>query len=296
MNHVFILNPASGKKRSTTLVNDIHQHMQVLNETYEILFTEYPGHATKLASKYHESDTCVYAVGGDGTAYEVLNGLHENVCLAIVPAGTGNDFYRMLDLGKNLKLSLKETIFGREVKVDYATVNGKKFINMMAMGLDAYANHIAQHITRKLPIPKSLVYVAAALIAIANPKQIDVETTIDGKIINKRITLAAIMNGKWYGGGFTPTPNANIQDGKVDICFVDQCSLFRLLQLLPKYAKGTHVNEKETSFYRCSEIELKTKQPAPLSIDGEVFVETSISVKVMHQKLRMRVPQQSTLK
>ena len=296
MNHVFILNPASGKKKSISLVNDIHHHMGELKEPYEIIFTEYSGHATEIASNYHDENTCVYAIGGDGTAYEVLNGLQDNVCMAIIPAGTGNDFYRMLDLGKDLKTSLKDTIFGREVYVDYAIANGKKFINMMAMGLDAYANRVAQDITRKMPIPRALVYVASALIAIANPKKIDVETTINGEVIKKRIVLSAIMNGKWYGGGFTPTPDANIQDGKLDICLVDDCSLLRMLQLLPMYSKGTHVNEKEVTFYRTEEFILKTKELAPLSIDGEVFTEDTLHVKMMHKKLRMRVPQQSALK
>lgn len=295
MNHVFIINPASGSKKSVLLVDDIHRYLGELKEPYEIIFTEYAGHATEIAANYHEPDTCVYAVGGDGTAYEVLNGLQDNVCMAIVPAGTGNDFYRMLDLGKDLKTSLKDTIFGREVLVDYAVANGHKFINMMAMGLDAYANQVAQNIAKKLPLPRALVYVASALIAIANPKKIDIEAHINGEVIKKRIVLSAIMNGKWYGGGFTPTPNASIQDGKLDVCFVDDCNIFRMIQLLPMYSKGTHVNEKEVTFYQTEEFTLKTKELAPLSIDGEVGNETSIHVKMMKQKLRMRVPQQSAL-
>ncbi|MBS3991975.1 MAG: diacylglycerol kinase family lipid kinase [Erysipelothrix sp.] len=295
MNHIFIINPASGSKKSVSLVEDIHRHMGELKEPYEIIFTEYAGHATEIAANYHDTDTCVYAVGGDGTAYEVLNGLQENVCMAIIPAGTGNDFYRMLDLGKDLKTSLRDTIFGREVLVDYAVANGRKFINMMAMGLDAYANQVAQNIAKKLPLPRALVYVVSALIAIANPKKIDIEASINGEVIKKRIVLSAIMNGKWYGGGFTPTPDASIQDGKLDICLVDDCGLFRKLQLLPMYSKGTHVNEKEVSFYQTDEFTLVTKELAPLSIDGEVGNETSLHVKMIKQQLRMRVPQASAL-
>lgn len=295
MNHVFIINPTSGSKKSVLLVDDIHRHLGKLKEPYEIIFTEYVGHATEIAANYHDVDTCVYAVGGDGTAYEVLNGLQDNVCMAIVPAGTGNDFYRMLDLGKDLNHSLRDTIFGREVYVDYAVSNERKFINMMAMGLDAYANHVAQNIAKKLPLPRALVYVVSAIIAIGSPKKIDIEAHINGEVIKKRIILSAIMNGKWYGGGFTPTPNASIQDGKLDLCFVDDCSVFRMIQLLPMYSKGTHVNEKEVSFYRTEEFTLSTKEVAPLSIDGEVGYETTIHVKIMKQKLRMRIPQQSAL-
>lgn len=295
MNHVFIINPTSGNKKSALLVDDIHRHLKKLNEPYEIIFTEYTGHATEIAANYHDVDTCVYAVGGDGTAYEVLNGLQDNVCMAIVPAGTGNDFYRMLDLGKDLNNSLRDTIFGREVYVDYAVSNGRKFINMMALGLDAYASHVAQNIAKKLPLPRALVYVVSAIIAIASPKKFDIEAHVNGEVIKKRIILFAIMNGKWYGGGFTPTPNANIQDGKLDLCFVDDCSKLRLMQLLPMYSKGTHVNEKEVSFYRTEEFTLRSQEIAPLSMDGEVGYETFIHVKMMKQKLRMRIPQQSAL-
>jgi len=295
MNHVFIINPTSGNKKSALLVDDIHRHLRTLKEPYEIIFTEYTGHATEIAANYHDVDTCVYAVGGDGTAYEVLNGLQDNVCMAIVPAGTGNDFYRMLDLGKDLNNSLRDTIFGREVYVDYAVSNGRKFINMMALGLDAYASHVAQNIAKKLPLPRALVYVVSAIIAIASPKKFDIEAHVNGEVIKKRIILFAIMNGKWYGGGFTPTPNANIQDGKLDLCFVDDCSKLRLMQLLPMYSKGTHVNEKEVSFYRTEEFTLRSQEIAPLSMDGEVGYETFIHVKMMKQKLRMRIPQQSAL-
>src|SRR5690554_5622802 len=120
MKHVFIINPTSGKGKAYKQVDVIQEIFNTLDEEYEILFTEYQGHATELVRRFKTSDNVtIYAVGGDGTAYEVLNGLQDEVAMAIIPAGTGNDYYRMLGYTKKeLKDIILETVQGKTVKVD----------------------------------------------------------------------------------------------------------------------------------------------------------------------------------
>ena len=97
MKHVFILNPFAGKKDSETYMGLISEYFSTHGGEYRILTTEYPGHASELAARYTaEEDVCVYAFGGDGTAYEVLNGLNDGVAMALIPNGTGNDYFRKI--------------------------------------------------------------------------------------------------------------------------------------------------------------------------------------------------------
>lgn len=97
MKHVFIINPISGKGKTLKVAENIEKVCQREKLDYEINYTNYPGEATKIAKKYRFSQNIIYSVGGDGTLNEVLNGIvgTKNI-LAIIPSGSGNDFYKTL--------------------------------------------------------------------------------------------------------------------------------------------------------------------------------------------------------
>lgn len=297
MKHVFIINPTSGKGKAYQQVDVIKEIFSERNDSYEILFTEYQGHATELVRRFKVSDdVTIYSVGGDGTAYEVLNGLNDQVAMAIIPAGTGNDYYRMLGYTKEqLKDILLETIDGKVVKVDYGLANDRRFLNMIALGLDADANQVAQDIGKKLPIPRTLVYAISAIFVILKPKKLDLHIKIEDKIIDRKAILIAIMNGRWYGGGFQPTPDASIQDGMLDICVVSDMSFVRMLQLLPKYFKGKHKGNPEVEFFKAEQLELKTDSLSSVSCDGETSKQNKMSFKLVKNGLALRVPKSSSL-
>jgi diacylglycerol kinase family enzyme len=95
MKHIFIINPISGTKKFNQYMDYIEETMKDRKLEYEIILTQYEKHASTLASKYDENDdVTLYVFGGDGTVHEVINGIKPNIPLAIIPVGTGNDFYR----------------------------------------------------------------------------------------------------------------------------------------------------------------------------------------------------------
>lgn len=297
MKHVFIINPTSGKGKAYKQVDCIKNIFANRSDEFEILLTEYQGHATELARRFKMSDEAIiYSVGGDGTAYEVLNGLQDQVSMAIIPAGTGNDYYRMLGFTKkNLEDIIKETIDGKFVNVDYGISNDRRFLNTMALGLDADVNQVAQDIGKKLPIPRSLVYVISALAIIAKPNRINIELEINGETIQRKTILTAIMNGRWYGGGFQPAPDASIQDGQFDICVVSDMPLRRILKLLPKYYKGTHGGNPEVEFFKATSLSLKADKMCSVSCDGETSKQDNLKFRLVPKGLRLRVPLASSL-
>ncbi len=299
MKHIFIVNPVSGHGRSKKIIPWIHDYCQANGKDYEILMTEGKGHATQLAARYTaKDDVTVYACGGDGTGYEVLNGMQAGVPMAVIPSGTGNDFTRMFEYPKGL--SLKETLFqtidGKEAQVDIGRANQTMlFHNCLTMGLDAAVTVKAEKLGKKLPIPSKLVYIVSVFLTLKERKPIDLELTMDGKTTHHQMLLLAIMNGKFYGGGFQPTPDASVQDGVFDICLVDYTSLSRILLLLPKYMVGKHVLEREAHFYKCTSLQVKTAQLVPSQIDGEVKYLQEYDCELQPKFITVRVPQASGL-
>jgi len=296
MKHIFIINPIAGKKDSTRLIPVIEKQF-TSNDDYQIIVTEQIGHATQIATTYQkEDDVCLYAIGGDGTAFEILNGLNDGVSMAVIPNGTGNDYFRMINYqSDDIEQILIDTINGKTVLVDYGMANDRRYLNSSSMGVDADVNDLANKIGAKYPIPKSMVYIVAAIITIFNVKPIDIDMILDGKEIKKHALLIAVMNGKYYGGGFLPTPMADIQDGLFNICVVENMKFSRIVKVLPKYFKGEHIGIPEISFYQANTAILNTPNEVLYGCDGETKYATNIEYRLFKKALSLRVPQGSTL-
>jgi len=296
MKHIFIINPIAGKKDSKKLIPVIEKQFSS-NDDYQIIVTEQIGHATKIASTFKkDDDVCLYAIGGDGTAFEVLNGLNDGVPMAVIPNGTGNDFFRMINYSiDDIEQMLIETINGKTVLVDYGLANERRYLNSSSMGVDADVNELANKIGSKYPIPKSMVYIVASIITIFKAKSINIDMILDGKEVKKNALLIAVMNGKYYGGGFLPTPMADIQDGLLDICVIEDMKFSRIVKVLPKYFKGQHLDIPEVSFYQAKSALLNTPDQVLYGCDGETKYATRIEYKLFEKALPLRVPKGSTL-
>lgn len=297
MKHIFIINPVSGHQDALKLIPWIESYFSTHPLNHEIHITQYPGHATLIAQQYHvEDDVTLYACGGDGTANEVLNGCAPGVAMAIIPSGTGNDFFRMISSKKtDLKRILIDTIEGKEVWVDHGTANQKAYMDSSTLGFDADVGVEANRIARFKWIPSKLVYLTAVfkILAKRSPKEVVID--MNNTTLKTNALIVAVMNGQFYGGGFLPTPMASIQDGNLDVCVIQDTDLKNILRLLPKYMKGTHIDEPIVSFYKTQAIRIQCKEPVNIQTDGEVTQNTILDVRIEKQALKMRVPRSSTL-
>ena len=297
MKHIFIVNPVSGKGKAKKLIPIIEAYFANHPGEFEILITAGHGDATKIAQRYPTgSDVVIYSVGGDGTAFEVLNGLSEKVPMAVIPGGTGNDFFRMTGCtAKDFPQIIADTIEGKNVRVDHGMCNGKKIINTSSMGFDAQINNTAEKIGKNLPIPRSMVYLASVFITLSQLRAYNLALQLKDGIHKYRAVLIVINNGRWYGGGFQPTPMADIQDGMFDICVIDECNWLTVLRLLPKYMSGTHVNSPIVHFFKADQFTLKIEESVDISLDGEPSVGDHFDYQIIKGGLYMRVPQASKL-
>ena len=295
MKHVFILNPVSGRESAKTLIPIIEEYFKTSNDEFEILKTEYAGHAKVLASQFHkEDDVCIYATGGDGTLWEVVNGLDPEVTFSIIPSGTGNDFFRMIEANiYDMPKLVKDTIEGEQIQVDYGICNDMRFINCLCMGVDADVNARVCEVGKASMMPKKLLYLSSALNALTHLKPLEFRVWMNGKEEVKQGLLAAVMNGRKYGGGFTPTPNANMNDGLFDVCFVQPVKFARLATLFPQYFKGTHLEAKEVEMSQTESIRFQFEQEINVCLDGEMFRMKDIDAKIVKGGMTLKVPRGS---
>lgn len=292
MKHVFIVNPISGRNSGKKAAWEITEYCQKNNIDYQIVYSKYPGNAKEIASEYFiNDDVCLYAVGGDGTANEVLNGLNDQVQMAIIPAGSGNDFYGNLSKEViNLKEVIADTIDGEVVAVDYGLVNHFRFMNIVSIGFDAEINYQVNYKYRHQKwIPTKLLYYYSAIASVTKPKPFHITYEVDGTKYQQVCLLIAVANGIRYGGGFHPAPMAKINDGILNICVVDFVKSSMILKLLPLYRQGKHEHFDIVKFTAGKDIKLMIEKPANINADGETFQAQELVIRLQVGGLKLRV-------
>ena len=303
MKHLFIINPAAGKGKTLDYIAGIKEYFSGKNDIYFIETTRYPGHGVELVKQYVSRDTFrVYAVGGDGTVNEVLNGIAgSDSSLAVIPAGCGNDFFKSLVkyfAGKNPpeKQDLKDRLLeglvnGSELTVDMGRINDRYFINIASLGFDAEVVYNSQKI-KKLPLVSGLfAYIISVFATLISYKRNPLKITIDGSTMEKNTLLVAVANGKYYGGGMQPAPSAEIDDGFLDICLIEYVGRMKIMKFLPKFVKGTHADIKEVSFHRCKSLSIFSKNKVAMNVDGETgIIEGKADFEIIPGGIKIVLP------
>ena len=289
MKHVFIINPVSGHGNYQEVIKWVEKHFD--KNDFAIHITKYQGHAKEIAASY-DKDVILYSVGGDGTAFEVVNGMNLENEFAVIPVGTGNDFFKMINYKKDIISLLEDTVFkGVVTPVDLGQANEHLFLNCMNIGVDADVNARANELKNKLMIPRSMIYMAAALEEVIKMKPVHLEIINPKFQYKKDISLLSVMNGRYYGSTFKSAPQALINDGLLDVCIVDGIGRLRAATLIPKYQKGKHEDLDIVEFKRITELEIKSDKIVNIGCDGEVFQTDHVKIKIHQGALKYRLPQ-----
>lgn len=240
--------------------------------------------------------------GGDGTVHRHLPALVESqASLLVVPRGSGNDFARatgMRDVASALRaweryLARRDNVRAVDVGV-IAGGDGARtlFCCIGGAGLDAEANRRANAMPRTI---KGLGgYVLAALSAAAGyqPRRVTVRTpsgTEWATRVDAPAMLVAFANAAEYGGGFRIAPDASLDDGLLDVCFIRQTSFTRLLRLMPTVFSGKHTRHPEVEYFQAPALRVETERPMDVYADGEYVCATPVEVGVQPRALRVIV-------
>ena len=268
--YTFIVNPVAGNGKAIKCMDKADEYLNHKQLAFEVVYTKEPGHATELAKKLGSSGEAkaVVAVGGDGTVAEVAAGLLGTGCpLGIVPAGTGNDYRRSLDISDDIVSAVETVIAGKTRKADTVKINGRTFLNIVTVGLDV-------EVVKRAPKYKlfgEASYTLAAIDRAFFAKQSHAKIITDGNEEEKDFLLFAAGCGAYYGGGMNPLPGADPYDGLLDLCLIDKVSTLKILSLLPKYKIGAHIDLPIAHFSRAKNIKIISEMPLSVNADGEVL-------------------------
>ncbi len=292
MKHIFIINPKAGKEKTLEIIPFIEAYFKDKAEEFIIRVTEYKGHAIEIAREYSSIEECrIYSVGGDGTVNEVVNGIAgTQSLLGIIPLGSGNDFIRSITPTYDIKNILVNTINGEGKSIDLARVNDKYFINISSIGFDADVVYNADKFKKIPVIPGSMAYVISIIYTVMRKRISKVKIHIDDSEMERKLLLAAIANGRFYGGGMLAAPEAKINDGLFDICLVSEANRFQILSLFPKYIKGEHGQLKEVQFLRGKKVKIESNEELSLNIDGEISTSCNIDFEIIENGIRVIIP------
>lgn len=297
VNHLFIVNPRAGKGVAANLaerIKDLFAHLtnKYPQTHYEVVQTQYRGHATEIARDYSARGTWrIYAVGGDGTLNEVLNGMADSdSSLACIPGGTGNDFIQSLAGDFKRMDILKDTILGDEVLIDVGMANEKYFLNVASVGFDAKVNYRAELYKGKPLITPLMAYFGGILSSLHDMHPTRVTLHQGGERREKELFLMAVCNGRTYGGGYQIAPEALINDGLFDVVEVAPISLKQIPFYLPRLRQGTHIGLPEINFFRTDRIQLSSDEEFLVNLDGETTFANDVDFRLRAKKIRMVLP------
>lgn len=292
MKHLFIINPVAGKGQADRYHDQIEVYFTGRKEKFEIIRTEGPGHATRAVRDQVEKEDCrVYSIGGDGTLNEVLNGLTgSNSQLGVIPAGSGNDFYRSLDIANDHDI-LARTIEGSPKRCSLGLVNGRYFLNVASAGIDATIVHNAARF-KKLPFLSGQgAYILGIFYTVFSYRSFEASISLDKEeTIRKRTLLAAVANGRYYGGGMMVAPDADLTSDSFQVCHVDHASPVRIIRLFPTLIKGEHGRLKEVTFHQAEEVTIEAMEGFMLNIDGEVQKVDKATFRLINEGVKILVP------
>ncbi len=281
-----IVNPNAGKKRGILAAEQAASQLRSAGIDIDMVHTEHAGHAVELAARIDPAEfDGVVAVGGDGTLFEVINGLlrhHESVLVPVgqIPVGTGNSFIK--DLGvENIEDAVRSIIGGNLRKVDlgrFSCSDGTYyFINMLGAG---FVSNVAYR-ARKYKRLGAASYILGVLEELLALKAAPVRIEIDGVAYQRDIIFVEICNSRLTGGNMIMSPDSSIEDGLLDVLIASKVTRRKLLKLFPTLFKGTHILDEAVEVVRGKHITIESHELLGLNIDGEIFGQTPIEVDVV---------------
>ena len=307
MDYRIIVNPLAGKGSGGKAVPEIERLLSAQSLTYDLVRTERPGHAIELArSAAEQGVNVVVAVGGDGTANEVINGLMQvpqaqrSCAMGVLCVGRGNDFA----FGAGIPSELAEGVqiladnhrhtidVGHVVGGDYP--QGRYFGNGVGIGFDAVVGFVAAKL--KL-FTGFLGYIVATIKTVfiyypAPTVTVEVDDGSAMRLPTNRLSalMVSVMNGRRMGGGFMMAPDGSPTDGLLDVCIARQVSRLGVFGLVPHFMRGTQATQDAVSSGRVSRIIVSAEEGTlPAHADGETLCTAGqrLEITVVRQQIQV---------
>ena len=283
-----IVNPTAGAGRAREALPRVRAELERAEADFEILETTSAEHAREEGAAARERGDTVGALGGDGlvgTLAGVLSGGESP--LAVLPGGRGNDLARVLGIPTEPEAAARVAVDGSERAIDVPTVDGRSYVGIASCGFDSDANRIANDARL---VRGNLVYLYAALRALAAWRPATFEVTVDGEPHRVTGYSVIVANSKAYGGGMYVVPHAQLDDGRLDVMLSSSGSKLHFLRNLPKLFNGSHVDDPRIQFLSGTTVEVTADRPFAVYADGDPIGELPVRITVAPRALRVLVP------
>ena len=301
-NYRFIVNPTSGRGAGELAVPEIRKYCNLQGIEYDIVRTERTQHAISLTrDAINEKKEVIVAVGGDGTANEVINGLMyepndsvNNPVMGILGVGRGNDFAYGLGIPSGITDGFDILIRNQYRPIDVGHVvgglypQGRYFGNGVGIGFDAVVGFEALKMTK---LHGFLSYIIAAIKTIFlyyNAPMVRLE--YNNETISLPALMISIMNGRRMGGGFLMAPHAEMDDGILNLCIAGEVSKAKIFYLILHFMKGTQDSQKEIRTAKIKDLKVTAIEGSlPTHADGETICVdgSNLNVKLISRAINV---------
>jgi YegS/Rv2252/BmrU family lipid kinase len=283
-----LVNPVSAGGKALKALPAVHEALDRLGAPHRTVTTRSSEHAADEAAKAAAAGETVAALSGDGMLRPLAGALKgSGGALAVIPCGRGNDLARVLGIPTDPVEAAQVAVEGPEHLIDVGAVDGTPFVGIASFGFDSEANRIAND--AKL-IRGTAVYLYAALRALAAWKPAAFTLTIDGTRHEYSGYSIAVGNSKAYGGGMMVLPEAELDDGRLDVLVSKDASKLTFLRGVFQTFKAAHVDSPHAEFLRGEVIEMASDRPFVIYADGDPIGATPATVRVEPRCLRVIVP------
>ncbi len=295
--YLFIVNPIAGKGKTGKLIDELQSLIDSNHLNYKIVRTESRRHIESIIETNKMDFNRFIAVGGDGTANELINSksINDIICGAI-PTGSGNDYAMTLnmekDLEQNLKIILEDNI--SHLDIGYAEIENQdgsrfstKFANSIGIGFDAAVAAGTQNITFISGLPLYLLSVFKSLLSY---KMTRFHIVADDFTFSDTVFMVAVGIGKTVGGGFRLTPNAEADDNILDFCLIKKVNKFNaVISLLPRAIIGKHIKSTNVIYRKTEKLDISVESSLYVHADGEILTNNlkSLNLSILPEKLKI---------
>ena len=295
MKHLFIINPAAGSRDRTKEYSvTIHDICSARGLDYRIEVSKAPGECTRIAREAAQTGEAVriYACGGDGTLNEVAAGAagYPNAAVTVFSGGSGNDFVKLFNEPKAF-FDLERLLDAEVAEFDMIRCNGDLALNICSVGLDArIGTDVASY--KRIPLLQGFrAYAASTVVNVVKGIAEHYIVEVNGETIDGEHTFVCVCNGRYYGGGFNPVPEADPADGWLDVLLVKKVSRVQVPVVIGKYKDGRYAELPQlVRHLRTKELKIRCDKASPINLDGELRMAQVVDFKLADEKLRFFYP------
>ena len=299
MKHLFIINPAAGSRDQTdSYRKKITQSCEARGLDYTIAVSAAPGNCAELAKQAAQTgeEYRIYACGGDGTLNEVVSGVagYDNVAVTAFVGGSGNDFVRLFSEPAAFR-DLEQLLDAEEATFDLIRCNDDYSLNICSVGLDARIGTDVSNYKRLPLLSGFRAYAVSTLVNVLRGISEHYVVEVDGQRIDGRKTMICVCNGRFYGGGFNPVPEADPADGKLEVLLVKDVSLLQVAAVVGKYKNGLYVQYPDLIRHITTDrIKIICDKPSQINLDGELRTAEVVDIRLADEKIRFFYPKNLT--